>query len=43
MKKPKKLNPIQQNYLQNLKLLSALKLPLDLFDNLYKVNFSKKQ
>ena len=43
MQKPEKLNLIQQNYLQNVKLLTALGLPLDLFDNLYKVNFSKKQ
>jgi len=42
MPKPEKLNSIQENYLQNAELLQALKYPLDLFDDLYKIHFIEK-
>ena len=32
----KELNPLQREYLQNCKLLQALNMPTDLFDELYR-------
>ncbi len=32
----KKLNPLQKEYLQTCKLLQALDMPTDLFDELYR-------
>lgn len=33
---PKKLNPLQKQYLNDCKFLQAIKLPNNLFDGLYK-------
>jgi hypothetical protein len=37
-----KLNPLQENFLEYVKLLQSLNYPIDLFDNLYKENFNSK-
>ena len=37
----KELNPLQREYLQQCKLLQALNMPTDLFDELYKMQSSE--
>ena len=37
----KELNPLQLEYLQQCKLLQALNMPTDLFDELYKMQSSE--
>ena len=42
MKTKENLNPLQENYLEYVKLLQSLNFPTDLFDDLYKENFNSK-
>jgi len=39
----KKLNPLQLNYLQNVKLLQSLNYPTNVLDKLYIENFKSKK